>query len=189
MDYKKIIRDVPDYPKPGILFKDLTTLWQDSAAFKESIEQLARQYVGKGIRKVVGAESRGFIVGAVAAYILGVGFVPVRKKGKLPAPVISEKYALEYGEAEIEIHKDAIEKGEKVLIVDDLLDRRNLRRDREARRETRRRGRRGGVPGGTRIPQGTREDRSPGIFADKVRVIGNKCASATLGNRSDKLKV
>ena len=121
MDYKKIIRDVPDYPKPGILFKDLTTLWQDSAAFKESIEQLARQYVGKGIRKVVGAESRGFIVGAVAAYILGVGFVPVRKKGKLPAPVISEKYALEYGEAEIEIHKDAIEKGEKVLIVDDLL--------------------------------------------------------------------
>jgi adenine phosphoribosyltransferase len=121
MDYKKIIRDVPDYPKPGILFKDITTLWKDPAAFKDSIEELSRRYVGMGIKKVLGAESRGFIVGAVAAYILGVGFVPVRKKGKLPAPVISEKYALEYGEAEIEIHQDAIEKGEKVLIVDDLL--------------------------------------------------------------------
>lgn len=121
MDYKKVIRDVPDYPKPGILFKDITTLWKDPAAFKDSIEELSRRYVGMGIKKVLGAESRGFIVGAVAAYILGVGFVPVRKKGKLPAPVITEKYALEYGEAEIEIHKDAIEKGEKVLIVDDLL--------------------------------------------------------------------
>ncbi|OHD55160.1 MAG: adenine phosphoribosyltransferase [Spirochaetes bacterium GWF1_51_8] len=121
MDYKNIIRDVPDYPKPGILFKDITTLWKNPSAFKSSLDELAENYRKMNITKVIGAESRGFIVGAPVAYILGAGFVPVRKKGKLPAGTISESYALEYGEAALEIHQDAIEPGENILIVDDLL--------------------------------------------------------------------
>ena len=121
MDYTKIIRDIPDFPKKGILFKDITTLWKDPNAFKNSIDEIANRYKGKNITKVVGTESRGFIVGAPIAYILGAGFVPVRKKGKLPAETLSKSYSLEYGEAAIEIHKDAISKGENVLLVDDLL--------------------------------------------------------------------
>ncbi len=121
MDYAKIIRDIPDFPKKGILFKDISTLWKDPKAFKQSIDDLAAHYKGKKIDKIVCAESRGFIVGAPLAYLLGAGFVPARKPGKLPAPAISQSYALEYGEATLQIHEDAISKGDQVLIADDLL--------------------------------------------------------------------
>ena len=121
MDYAKIIRDVPDFPKEGILFKDITTLWKDPAALKSSIDDIALHLKGRKIDKVVGAESRGFIVGTGLAYLLGAGFVPARKPGKLPAETVSQSYALEYGEASIEIHRDAILPGEIVLIADDLL--------------------------------------------------------------------
>lgn len=121
MDLKKFIRDIPDFPKKGIIFKDITPLLADPAAFKFTIDQMtdfARQQGAKGI---AGIESRGFIFGSIIAYKLGIKFIPVRKKGKLPYKVISEKYELEYGTAEIEIHEDALNKREKVLIVDDLL--------------------------------------------------------------------
>lgn len=121
MDYAKIIREVPDFPKQGILFKDLTTLWKDPDALKASTDEIVAEYKNKGIQKVVGAESRGFIVGAPVAYLLDAGFVPIRKKGKLPAETIEKSYALEYGEATVEVHKDAIQPGDKVLVVDDLL--------------------------------------------------------------------
>lgn len=121
MDYKSIIRSVPDYPKKGILFFDLTTWWKDAAGFKSAVDEIAARYKGKGITKIACAESRGFIVGAPLAYLLGAGFVPVRKLGKLPAETVAQSYALEYGEATIEIHKDAVSKGDKVLFVDDLL--------------------------------------------------------------------
>ncbi len=121
MDYASIIRDVPDFPKKGIIFKDITTLWKDPRAFKSSIDDLYEHCKGKNIQKVVGAESRGFIVGAPLAYLLGAGFVPARKPSKLPAVTISKSYALEYGEASIEIHQDSISRGENVLFVDDLL--------------------------------------------------------------------
>ncbi len=121
MDFKAFIRDVPDYPKPGILFKDITTLWKDPRAFKPSIDALADHLKGKKIDKVLAAESRGFIVGAPLAYILGAGFVPARKPGKLPSHAVSKNYSLEYGEASIHIHSDGIQKGENVLIADDLL--------------------------------------------------------------------
>ncbi len=121
MDLGKTIRDIPDFPKEGILFKDITTLLKDPVAFKESIRQMKEAFQGKGITKVVGAESRGFIFGTPLALELGAGFVPIRKPGKLPAETLSEEYTLEYGTDKIEIHIDAIEKGEKVLFVDDLL--------------------------------------------------------------------
>ncbi len=121
MDYTSYIRDVKDFPKEGILFKDITTLWKNGEAFKSSIDDLYRHCGGKGIQKVVGAESRGFIVGAPLAYLLGAGFVPARKPSKLPAKTVSESYSLEYGSASIEIHEDAVRAGERVLIVDDLL--------------------------------------------------------------------
>ena len=121
MDWNGYIRDIPDFPKKGIVFKDLTTLWKNPQVFKAHIDALASDFKNKGIKKVVGTESRGFIVGAPLAYLLGAGFVPIRKAGKLPAETISKKYSLEYGEATVEIHKDAIEKGEKVLFADDLL--------------------------------------------------------------------
>lgn len=121
MDYKELIRDVPDYPKKGILFKDLTTLWKDGKAFKKSAEDLADYYKEKNISKVIGIESRGFIIGSALAYILNIGFVPVRKEGKLPAEVIKKTYELEYGTDTLVIHKDALAQGEKVIIVDDLL--------------------------------------------------------------------
>lgn len=115
------IRDIPDFPKPGILFKDITTLLKDGASFRQSIDGLLEKIGKRDVDVVVGMESRGFIFGAPIAYKLGVGFVPVRKLGKLPADVVSVEYDLEYGSATLEMHKDAIKPGAKVLIVDDLL--------------------------------------------------------------------
>jgi len=118
---KKAIRSIPDFPKKGILFRDITTLLKDEVVFAEAIETLAKRHKGKGIRKVVAMESRGFILGTPLAYLLKAGFVPVRKKGKLPAETHSVSYELEYGTDHLEIHKDAIDAGEKILIIDDLL--------------------------------------------------------------------
>ncbi len=115
------IRDVQDFPQQGVLFKDITPLLQDGSAFHASIDRLAAHYAGAGIQTVVGVESRGFIFGAPLAYQLNCGFVPVRKFGKLPNETVSVEYALEYGTNVVEIHKDAIKPGERVLIVDDLL--------------------------------------------------------------------
>ncbi len=115
------IRDVQDFPQQGVLFKDITPLLQDGSAFHASIDRLAAHYAGAGIQTVVGVESRGFIFGAPLAYQLNCGFVPVRKFGKLPNDTVSVEYALEYGTNVVEIHKDAIKPGERVLIVDDLL--------------------------------------------------------------------
>lgn len=121
MDLYSYVRNIPDWPKPGVQFKDLTTLWKDAAACKESIDLLYARYRNKGIDKVVGAESRGFIVGAPLAYLLDAGFVPVRKPGKLPHKQVEATYELEYGTDTLTIHEDAVNKGESVLIVDDLL--------------------------------------------------------------------
>jgi len=118
---QQYIRSVPDFPKKGIVFRDITTLLQDKNAFHDVIEILFERYRSYHIDKVVSVESRGFIFGSALAYKLGAGFVPVRKPGKLPAKTIREEYQLEYGADALEIHRDAITKGEKVLIVDDLL--------------------------------------------------------------------
>jgi adenine phosphoribosyltransferase len=118
---KTQIRHVPDFPKPGILFYDVTTLLKDPQGFKLAIDTMARPYIGSGVTLVVGIESRGFILGAAVADRIGAGFVPVRKLGKLPAQTIRATYDLEYGTDSLEMHRDAIEKGQKVLIVDDLL--------------------------------------------------------------------
>ena len=115
------IRDIPDFPKPGIQFKDITTLLKDGPSFRAAIDGLLKQIGDRKVDAVVGMESRGFIFGAPVAYALGVGFVPVRKLGKLPAEVVSVEYDLEYGSATLEMHKDAIAPGARVLIVDDLL--------------------------------------------------------------------
>lgn len=118
---KESIRDIIDFPKEGIVFKDITTLLNDKEHLNTLIEHLYLQYKDKGITKVVGLESRGFILGATLAYKLGASFVPVRKPGKLPAPTFSEKYSLEYGEDEVFIHQDALNQEDVVLIHDDLL--------------------------------------------------------------------
>lgn len=118
---EKSIRNIPDFPKPGILFRDVTTLIQNKSAFKKSVDLLVKKYKGKGITKVAGVEARGFIFGAAVAHKINAGFVPVRKKGKLPYKTISTTYELEYGTDTLEIHQDAITPGEKVLIIDDLL--------------------------------------------------------------------
>lgn len=115
------IRSVPDFPKKGIVFRDITTLLKDPAAFARSIDLFTDRYRSMNIAKVVSVESRGFIFGAPLAYRLGAGFVPVRKPGKLPAPTASESYALEYGTDTVEIHLDAIRRGDRVLVLDDLL--------------------------------------------------------------------
>jgi adenine phosphoribosyltransferase len=115
------VRDIPDFPKPGILFKDITTLLKDGDSFKAAIDGMLERIGKREVDVVVGMESRGFIFGAPIAYRLGVGFVPVRKLGKLPADVVSVEYDLEYGSATLEMHKDAIKPGAKVLVVDDLL--------------------------------------------------------------------
>ena len=115
------IRTIPDYPKKGIMFRDITTLFKDPVGLRMTIDQLAARYLDMKIDKVAGIEARGFIIGAPLAYLLGVGFVPVRKKGKLPAETIGRDYELEYGIDRIEIHTDAITRGEKVLLVDDLI--------------------------------------------------------------------
>lgn len=121
MDLKSVIREVPDFPLEGILFYDITTLLKHPKAFKQTIAELLEYCRGKDIDVIVGVESRGFIFGTPLAYELGTGIVPTRKPGKLPAETIAETYKLEYGTNCIEIHKDAIEPGQKVLIVDDLL--------------------------------------------------------------------
>jgi len=118
---EKAIRNIPDFPKPGIIFRDITSLIQDKAAFKKAIDLLTNKYKGKKIDKVVGVEARGFIFGAALAQKIGAGFIPVRKKGKLPCKTISATYDLEYGTDTLEIHADAIKEGERVLIIDDLL--------------------------------------------------------------------
>ncbi len=121
MDLKKKIRSFEDWPIKGVIFRDITTLLQDGEAFKKSCDIFYERYKNKKIDKVVGIDARGFIFAPVIAYKLGIGFVPVRKKNKLPGSTISESYSLEYGENSLEMHKDAINKGEKVLIIDDLL--------------------------------------------------------------------
>src|SRR6476661_6940694 len=115
------IREIPDFPKPGILFYDITTLLKDPAAYREAIDLMLEPYVDGGIEIVVGMESRGFIFSAPMAYLLRAGLVPVRKLGKLPAETLTVEYAMEYGSNKIEIHRDAIQPGQRVLIVDDLL--------------------------------------------------------------------
>ncbi len=115
------IRDIQDFPQQGVLFKDITPMLQDGPAFHAAIDRLAAHYAGAGIQTVVGVESRGFIFGAPLAYQLNCGFVPVRKFGKLPHETVSVEYALEYGTNVVEVHRDAIKPGERVLIVDDLL--------------------------------------------------------------------
>ncbi len=121
MDIKSTIRTVPDFPKKGIMFRDITTLLKDKDAFDYVVEQFYQHYKDKHIDKVVSVESRGFIFGSVLAYRLGAGFVPIRKPGKLPAEVIRQEYQLEYGTDSMEIHKDSILPGERVLVHDDLL--------------------------------------------------------------------
>lgn len=118
---KQVIRNVPDFPKVGIQFKDITTALKKPDVFREILDRLAEEYKNKEIDYIIGIESRGFIFGAALAYLLGCGFVPVRKKGKLPAEVLSQEYALEYGTDKIEVHKDALRRGDKVLVIDDLL--------------------------------------------------------------------
>ncbi len=121
MNIESKIRTIPDFPKKGIMFRDITTLLKDHEAFDYVIEKFYQHYKNLHIDKVVSVESRGFIFGSVLAYKLGAGFVPIRKPGKLPAEVISQEYQLEYGKDSMEIHKDAIRPGEKVLVHDDLL--------------------------------------------------------------------
>ncbi|WMT89683.1 adenine phosphoribosyltransferase [Pelagibacterium sp. H642] len=120
-DLKALVRSIPDYPKPGIIFRDITSLIEDSDGFRESCELLANAHRDRGITKVAGIEARGFIFGAGVAIALGVGFVPVRKAGKLPGETIGQNYALEYGVDTIEIHANAVGSGDNVLLVDDLI--------------------------------------------------------------------
>jgi adenine phosphoribosyltransferase len=121
MTVKSLIRTIPHYPKQGIMFRDITSLLQDPVGFRLTINELVHRYSGMKIDKVAGIESRGFIIGAALAYQLGTGFVPIRKKGKLPGKTMGRDYDLEYGTDRIEIHVDAITKDEKVLLVDDLI--------------------------------------------------------------------
>jgi adenine phosphoribosyltransferase len=120
-DLRAKIREIPDFPKPGILFYDITTLLKDPAAYKDAIDLMVEPFRDSGVELVVGMESRGFIFSGPIAYLLGAGLIPVRKLGKLPAETVSVEYALEYGSNTLEIHKDAIRPGQRVLIVDDLL--------------------------------------------------------------------
>ncbi|MFH2219982.1 MAG: adenine phosphoribosyltransferase [Pseudomonadota bacterium] len=121
MDLKEKIRTIPNWPIEGVMFRDITTLLQDPEAFREACDRLYERYKNMEIDKVVAVDARGFIFGAVLAYKLNVGFVPVRKAGKLPYKTIRESYTLEYGESVVEMHEDAIKKGEKILVVDDLI--------------------------------------------------------------------
>ncbi len=121
MAIKSKIRTVPHYPKQGIMFRDITTLLKDPSGFRTTVDELAQRYAAVKIDKIAGIESRGFILGAPLAYVMNKGFIPIRKKGKLPAETIGHDYELEYGSDRIEIHTDAIQKGDKVLLVDDLI--------------------------------------------------------------------
>lgn len=121
LDLAQFIRNIPDFPQPGIQFKDITTLIRDGQAFRQVIDTLTERYTDRGVQVVVGIESRGFIFSAPLAYNLGIGMVPIRKPGKLPAETYQVEYALEYGTNTIEIHRDAFEPGTRVVILDDLL--------------------------------------------------------------------
>lgn len=121
MNVKDAIRTIPDYPKPGIMFRDITTLLGNARAFRTVVDQLVQPYAGVRIDKVAGIEARGFILGGAVAHQLSCGFVPVRKKGKLPWNTVAQEYALEYGTDVVEVHSDAVKPGEHVLIVDDLI--------------------------------------------------------------------
>ncbi len=121
MHLKSLIRTIPDYPKTGIQFRDITTLLKDAKGLQLLVDGLVEQYVDKKIDKIVGIEARGFVIGAAVAYKLGVGFVPIRKSGKLPGQTYQQEYALEYGSDVMEIHQDAIIAGERVLLIDDLI--------------------------------------------------------------------
>ncbi|MDB5506337.1 MAG: adenine phosphoribosyltransferase [Devosia sp.] len=121
IDLKALIRTIPDYPKPGILFRDITTLIEHPEGFRQSVEEIAARYRGVGVTHVAGIEARGFIFGAGVAIAMGVGFVPIRKHGKLPGQTLGQNYALEYGVDTIEIHADVLEAGDRVLLVDDLI--------------------------------------------------------------------
>ena len=121
MNVKDAIRTIPDHPKPGIMFRDITTLLGDARAFRTAVDQMVQPYAGVRIDKVVGIEARGFILGGAVAHQLSVGFAPVRKKGKLPWRTLEQEYALEYGVETMEMHADALKPGEQVLIVDDLI--------------------------------------------------------------------
>lgn len=119
-DFKNLITDIPDYPEPGVVFKDITTLLKDPEGFAAVVDGIADHFAGRGVTKVVGAEARGFMIGAPVAYRMGVGFVPARKPGKLPRETLSQSYDLEYGSDALEIHADAFSPDDVVLIVDDL---------------------------------------------------------------------
>ncbi len=121
MEIEALIRAIPDFPIPGILFRDITPLLKDKQGFRDAIDLFVERFKDRGIEHVVGIEARGYILGAPIAYAIGAGFIPVRKPGKLPYERLSEEYALEYGTNALEIHADAIAKGERVLVVDDLL--------------------------------------------------------------------
>ena len=121
MNLAEKIRTIPDFPKDGIKFKDITTLLKDGEAFKEAIDKLVKRYKDEDIDAVVGIEARGFLIGAPLAVELGKGFIPVRKEGKLPSETLRQEYELEYGTNVLEVHKDAVKEGEKVLVIDDLL--------------------------------------------------------------------
>ena len=118
---RAVITDVPDFPREGVLFRDLTTLFSDARAFRDAVDALATAHRGQRIDSIVGVESRGFVVGGALAYALDAGFVAVRKKGRLPRPTLAVSYQLEYGEGVLEIHADALSEGQRVLVVDDLL--------------------------------------------------------------------
>ena len=121
MSLADAIRTIPDYPKPGILFRDITTLLGDARAFRRAVDELVQPYAGIGVRRVAGIEARGFILGGAVAHQLSAGFVPIRKKGKLPHETVSIAYSLEYGVDEMEMHADAVRPGDKVILVDDLI--------------------------------------------------------------------
>lgn len=121
MDLASVIRNVPDFPKPGIQFKDITTLLQNPQAFREVIDGWKKRYEGKDVTAIVGADARGFIFGGALAYAMSLPFIPARKKGKLPAETISESFALEYGTDTVEIHVDALKPSDRVVLIDDLL--------------------------------------------------------------------
>lgn len=120
-DIKAVIRTIPDFPIKGIQFRDITTLLLDAGTFRKTCDRFYDHYKGKGVTKVAGVESRGFVFGAVLAYKLGVGFIPIRKPGKLPAKTIAEEYELEYGKSCVEVHSDAVAKGDRIVLVDDLI--------------------------------------------------------------------
>jgi len=121
IDLESFVVDIPDYPEPGVIFKDITPLLADPVGLAGAVDAISDHFLNKGITKVVGAEARGFLIGAPVAYRLGAGFVPARKPGKLPRDVFSQQYALEYGTDELQIHKDALTSADRVLIIDDLI--------------------------------------------------------------------